>query len=645
MAATLAQLIADGYRPERPPVGSQGGQWRSVTPEQIRTGPPGSGLRIAPYTYITEDAPRGSTVIPVLGLPDLGITNASSFFAVGDQVVIDPGGSREEFATLVSVQPFTLSRPLEHLQEIGTTLLFLSGINNAEGMPAALPALENLLVWLRADAGLSLTNGTNVTSWTDQSRNGFVFASRSEAARPALVANAGTGSPALRFDPAKRNQLNGNLGTTLSNATIFTLIRVNPQSSSRYIYAFGTRNTSGYMMTLGRRAGKDAYHYDGAAEWASAGTWADTNFVVLSQTYGGSGPDHHRLDLNGKTVIDSRTTTGRPYSAVTDDIVIGNYLSATYNFSGDLMEWIVYNRSLNETEKSQVEEYLRQRAGLPTFPAEADTSLASVGFGVGSPDRQTASWTYNTTNGVSHAIGGVAPSVNVLDQAFPGEEVHTQLAATGANGAIGMLFGYENRGNFHLLDWRAISKTNTLGEVAPAGLRLIHFHMPPGVEAPRFNDFYASTNSLNTTVLVTNTLTWTPDRIYDVILRSSASGISMELLDGDTQLLAWELPEWTGPIGWFGHYSHGVESAEYGPVTVSEALLEEPIMISISSGAATGQWTLQWSGGPGSFLLEKTADLGSGVWQAVGTADSSSSRTIFAENQKEFFRVRRIASP
>jgi hypothetical protein len=235
--------------------------------------------------------------------------------------------------------------------------------------------------------------------------------------------------------------------------------------------------------------------------------------------------------------------------------------------------------------------------------------------------------------------------LNVLDEAFPGEEVHTQLTATGTNGAMGLVFGYENRGNFYLLDWRAISQANSLGEFAPAGVRLIHFHMPPAVEAPRFNDFYASTNSPNTTVLITNQLTWTPDRIYDVILRSAASGLSIDIFDGDTQLLAWQLSEWAGPIGWFGHYSHGVESAEYGPVTVSGAQIEEPIIVSISLGAASGQWTLQWTGGPGPFLLEKTADLGSGVWQAVGTADSSSSRIIFSENQRGFFRVRRFASP
>ncbi len=644
MAATLAQLIADGYQPEPTPTGAQGGQWRSVGADQIRTGPPGSGLRIAPYTYITEDVPRGSTVIPVLGLRDLGITNASPFFAVGDWVVIDPGGSREEFATLLSVSPFTLSHPLQHLHEMGTTLLFLSGISDAAGLPNALPGADNLLVWLRADAGLSLTNGTNVISWTDQSRNGFVFASRTEAARPTRIANAGNGLAALHFDPAKRNQLQGDLGVTLSNATVFTLMRLNPQTSTRYIYAFGTRNTSGYMMTLARRGGDDAYHYDGAAEWATASSWGDTNLVVLSQVYGGGGPDHHRLVLNGKTVIDSRTTTGRPYSAVATNVVIGNYLSATYHFSGDLVEWIVYNRTLTEAEQSQVEEYLRQRAGLAAFPAQTNGPMSSVNFSVGAGERDTPVWTYNSSNGVTRAEGGVSPSIAVLDQALTREEVHTRISGTGTNGAIGVLFGYEDRGSFSLLDWRALAKTNKSGAVAPAGLRLIQIHMPPGVEAPLFNDFYASTNTANTTVHMTDPVTWIPDRVYDVFLRPASTGLSIQIQDGATELVSWELEGWTGPVGWFGHYSHGVDVAEFGPVTVSQLAVEEPILISISKGTGRGEWVLQWQGEPGSFIVEKTSDLGSNVWQAVGPADSLS-RIIFAEGQAAFFRLRRATPP
>jgi hypothetical protein len=114
--------------------------------------------------------------------------------------------------------------------------------------------------------------------------------------------------------------------------------------------------------------------------------------------------------------------------------------------------------------------------------------------------------------------------------------------------------------------------------------------------------------------LASNPLTWIPNRVYDVILEPSASELSIEIFDGPTQLVAWRLPDWPGPVGWLGHYSHGIEAAEFGPVTISEVPLQEPILLSISQSAGNGQWTLQWSGGAGSFLLEKTDNIASGVW-------------------------------
>lgn len=495
------------------------------------------------------------------------------------------------------------------------------------------------MVWLKADAGVQLSP-TNVISWTDQSRNGFVFAARNEAARPTWVADAGNGTPALRFDSASRDQLTGNLGTTLTNATIFTLMRLSPQSGTRTVYAFGTRNSSGLMMTLSRRSGDHAYYYDGAFEWDSPGTWTETNLVVVSQTYGGSGPDHHRLDFNGRTVIDSRTTTGRAISAVATNVVLGNYVSGANNISGDWVEWIVYDRALEEAERTQVEDYLRHRAGLPPFREETEVSLAPAGFGLGAPDRQIATWSYDSTKGTSHAEGGAAPSVVLLDQAFAGEEVRTQLAATGGHGALGVVFGYQNRGNFFLLDWRALSETNSLGKVAPAGLRLIQFHTPPELEAPRFDDFFGSTNLSSTTILMSHPLLWTPGRVYPVALRPSAQGLTIEVFDGETPILAWQLPDWTGPVGWFGHYSQGVEAAEFGPASILEAPNEEPISVSFTRGAGTGEWILQWSGGRGSYVVERTTNLGSGAWQPVGVAENSTSRTIVADGAGGFFRVR-----
>jgi hypothetical protein len=65
---------------------------------------------------------------------------------------------------------------------------------------------------------------------------------------------------------------------------------------------------------------------------------------VFSQVFGEGGPDRHRLAVDGRTVIESRTTVGRAYSAVATSAVLGKYATATAGFTGDLVEWLVYDR-------------------------------------------------------------------------------------------------------------------------------------------------------------------------------------------------------------------------------------------------------------------------------------------------------------
>jgi PKD repeat protein len=503
----------------------------------------------------------------------------------------------------------------------------------------ALPVPEPL-VWLRADSGINVS-GTNVTSWTDQSGHGFVFTAATEATRPVWVPTFANNLPSVRFDRTLRQRLQGNLETTLSNATIFTLARFTGNASTEYLYAFGTRNTSGYMMTLARRSGNGAYHYDGAADWINPNTIAGTNVSVFSQIYGSKGPDHQQLDRNGQTVLESRTTTGRAYSVAATNIVLGNYLSSTLNFSGDLVEWIVYDRTLTDSERAQVEEYLRVRAGLEPFSQPSIVTLSSaVGFIAGSGSNDIADWTFVPTNRVLHAEGGQAPSLLVLDEARAGEEVRTRLMASGSSGALGVVFGYEDHGNFLALDWRAIAETNLFGDLSPAGMRLVGFHMPEGVDRASATDFWTSSDPARTTVWKTNDLTWVAGRVYDVLLRPASSGLTVEVYEGTTNLVRWTIPELTGSVGWFGNYTYGISAAEFGPAAIAAAPDVEPIVITQIAPALNGQWTIEWTGGVGLFQLEKSDDLSLGLWQPVGAPAATPSRTIQTTGRSTMFRVR-----
>ncbi|MHB9010061.1 MAG: hypothetical protein ACYDC1_24380, partial [Limisphaerales bacterium] len=335
---------------------AQDGTWQPADPAlQCDNGE----LLIVPDTALRDDVVAGALRLPIIE-EMLGF-DWRDMFRIGDQVLIDPGSATEEIRTVVNHGSLILDRPLIHFHPMGTPVVLYQTREQTGEIPPV-PPPRGPLLWLRADAGVEL-EGTNVVSWTDQSGNGFVFRPPTLATRPPWVANSTSGVPAVRFSGSANPHVVGNLGRTLTNATIFTLGRfLDTGGGTRYIYSFGTRNFSGLQMTLGRR-GDDAYHYDGAASRLAPKTIPGTGFRIFSQTFGENSPDQHRLAVDGRTVLDTRTTTGRAYSAVATNVVVGRYPAAGA-FTGDLTEWIIYDRALNAAERLEVEEYLRRRAGL-----------------------------------------------------------------------------------------------------------------------------------------------------------------------------------------------------------------------------------------------------------------------------------------
>lgn len=635
----LEALAAAGWVNVRevPPRGAAGGQWRPATVEEARGGAAGAGLRLSPYTYLTNDVPAGTSVLPVLPAAEVGWDTQRPVFAVGDQVVIDPGGPGEEFASVASVLPFTLSRPLQNLQEAGTMVLFLSGVAASDKVPGALPAPENLLLWLRADAGLSLTNGTNVVSWRDQSPNGFVFTSPTEATRPVWVARSTSGVPAVRFAAASTPRLQGDLGRTLTNATIFTLARwVDASSGARYVYAFGTRDYSGLMMTLARRDGDGAYHYDGAAERVAAGTIPGTGFRVFSQVFGEDGPDRHRLSVDLQKVLDTRTTVGRAYSAVATNVVLGNYVTGSYGFVGELVEWLVYDRVLSAEERFEVEEYLRLRAGLSPFVAPGGLDLSSaeiLNYDV--PTTPEVSWALDSANRQWVQTGAGDPSLALLDLVESGPVIRTQISASAGSGAMGVVFGYQHPGSFHLLDWRQMASNHVEWGEAPAGMRLRTFHLPAGQE-PTAADLWSGLDPKRLTTWRTNAVPWVAGREYDVVIRIGSGETVVEVSHGATILETWTVPELKDAWREFGYYSSFLPEARFGPTRFPGTA---PVITAVEHGHE-GRSTIHWMHGQPPFVIESTTDLGSDAWYPLGPATLNYSRTFQSAEETLLFRIR-----
>ena len=633
---TLDQLSAAGWSNERKvsPAGAAGGQWRPVTVAEARGGSNGNALRLSPYTYITGDIPAGSQVLPTLSSTEIGFPSKHPLFAVGDRIVIDPGGTQEEFATVASVYPLTLTQPLENLQEAGTMVLFLSGIADPTKTPGALPAQANLLVWLRADAGVQL-DGTNVVSWTDQSANGFVFQSPANNTRPVWIANSTSGVPAIRFNASSTPRLQGNLGRSLSNATIFTVARyLNNSSSSRYIYAFGTINFSGLMMTLARTGTDDATHYDGAATWVGPNSIPGTGFRVYSQVFGEDGADRHRLAVDGRTVIESRTTVGRPYSVSATNVILGKYLTSTLGFGGDLEEWLVYDRVLTPEERRDVEEYLRQRARLAPFytPGSIDLRAAeTVNYDIG-PD-PSAVWQADAAGLAALVTNSADPSFLLDQDTLSGGEIRARLRSEGTAGFIGFTFGWQDRGHFLLFDWNRTATNHPTDGFAPVGMRLREFHMPVD-QMPTGADFWSSSDPSHVSLLSTNNVPWQPGVDYDLVIRLLSDRAELQVFRGTTNLANWAFPQLTGLSGSYGFYANHAPTARVGGLARIGA---PPIIKAIH--AESGAATLTWRYGLPPYVVEGSTNV-TGDWFDVAPATFNASRSVMITNPPAFLRVR-----
>lgn len=345
--ATLYRLSQAEELEKRNPDGT----WSKTFPE-AECGP--NGIVIVPETVIREDVVAGALRIPIV--EELLGPDWRDLFRIGDDVLIAPGTPEEEQNTITGYGSLVLARPLSFNHPAGTQVALLPPT------PAvALAVAQQPLIWLTAESGLEL-RGTNVITWKDQAGGvDFVNPEGGRDGLPALV-DSGLGLPALRFKGDE--WIAGGVIKSLTHATIFTLSRFNTATSSGrdYIYSIGSPGAAGSMMTLGRRTG-DSYHFDGKTIYAPAGSSLPGNvWQVFTQVYGEGNPASHQLFLNGERIVD--TLAAAPYNVDGSQIFLGNYESGSFFFTGDLVEWILFDRVLEPAERSAFETYLARRGGI-----------------------------------------------------------------------------------------------------------------------------------------------------------------------------------------------------------------------------------------------------------------------------------------
>lgn len=515
-----------------------------------------------------------------------------------------------------------------------TTIVILFGV---QSLWAQSPPIANPLVWLKADAGIALSD-TNVVSWTNQVANGIVFNAPTTPTRPTLATNVVNGLPAVRFDGARR--LTGNLGRVLTNATIFTLCQFNITSSDNdYIYTLGSPAGSGSQMTLSRRSGNDAYHYDGSINNSPDTTVPSFAFQVFSQVYGEGGATNHQLYMNLFEMIDSKANN--PYSVNASNTTLGNYSSGSFYFVGDMVEWLVYDRVLDFDERRQVAEYLRQRGALTQFFATGSLNLSNwnvIQYEVNAqPDAQ---WVLRLANRAIDQLINSDPSIYLSPFVIGDQTIRARMGSGNAPDTMGFVFGYQDRGHYYLFDWKKTTASYQSFGTQPAGMRLRKFHVPGGGD-PSGADFWSGLNVTNSTKLQTNNIPWVDGMDYDLVIQLQSGQIKLEVFQGTNTLTSWTVNDASYPSGRFGYYVNSLQFVRFGQIVLGSI---QPLITNIQRQNGTNS-SLTWINGLPPFQIQSRTNLAAGTWTDAGVATTNQQQTVASPGVETFYRIRGAIVP
>ena len=245
---------------------------------------------------------------------------------------------------------------------------------------AATPPTTDLSLWLQADAGVTL-NGATVSEWADQSGLSHNAYQSADTSQPTLVTTA-LGKAGLRFDGVNdfllfTNNIDGLFGLTIflvANNSSPAQTGGTAYSDSPAIFwnetaSWGWVFLSPFQTNVNWRIGSTiANNNERYARPASIGAGYSLTALVKNS-------DVETLYVD-KTL--ARTVSGKAFTTfgVREDGYLGRGQS-TY-FAGDILEVLVYNAALSDTDRQTVEAYLYDKYFTNQLPTVAITSPANL---------------------------------------------------------------------------------------------------------------------------------------------------------------------------------------------------------------------------------------------------------------------------
>ena len=247
---------------------------------------------------------------------------------------------------------------------------------SGQGPPA--PPTNGLVLWLKADAGVTTNGDGTVSAWADQSGNGNNALQAASAAAPSLVIDAKTGRPAVQFNgtgtylaaaSAPSLVVQGDISTfsafDVTDVTTAHTIWSKSSTAQAFPWVYAVAPGGGMAFTRGNSDGRNPVT-------SSASVQPGTP-VVAGVSLTGSLASHY-LDA----VPAGSGVFGYGALDMGTPLVIGALDDFTSPFAGNLSEVLIYNRSLTGDDLTLANNYLAARSSITVIqvgPPSASVSL------------------------------------------------------------------------------------------------------------------------------------------------------------------------------------------------------------------------------------------------------------------------------
>jgi hypothetical protein len=222
--------------------------------------------------------------------------------------------------------------------------------------PPEIPT-EGMLLWLRADEGVTEANGS-VVEWADQSGNNSNASQAVTNLQPIRVGAGAAGAVAISFDGVDDFlDLPTGFADFTQGTTMFAVYRnLSPLSGTAILELSNGQEIDD--MSLGMWDGLN--HYEIAEGWIPGAEVPEAVPALVRMVQDAQG--FVELSMNGTHAGDG--SLGVPKLILRNENFIGRslYGSAT-GFPGEIAEIIVYARVASDEEILQIEAYLQERWG------------------------------------------------------------------------------------------------------------------------------------------------------------------------------------------------------------------------------------------------------------------------------------------